>query len=72
MSMENFLTNKNVKLLKTLIETYTKKEIDLKQLAINLKRNRLLLYLSKQTIPGKLIERFSVEFENLRDKLSRS
>lgn len=67
MSMNDFLTIKNVKLLKTLIETYTKKEVDLKKLALNLKRNRLLLYLSKNTIPEKLIERFSKKFEEIKD-----
>jgi hypothetical protein len=71
-SMDNFLTKENAKLLKILIETYTKKEVDLKLLATNLKRNRLLLYLSKNTIPEKLVEKFSNEFESFKDKLNLS
>lgn len=71
-SMDNFLTKDNVQLLKTLLETYVKREVDLKVLATNLKRNRLLLYLSKDTIPKKLTEKFNLEFDNLRDKMNLS
>lgn len=71
-SMDDFLTEKNARTIKSLLETYVKRDVDLKTLATNLKRNRLLLYLSKDTIPNKLVEQFDKNFENLKDKMNLS
>lgn len=58
--LKDFLKKDNVVLIKeTLIDNITHVDkIDLKKLARNVKRNRLLLYLSDETIPKKLIQKF--------------